>query len=539
MSKTLEESAKGVKKAVDNVEKATGKASETANKGFDAVIGRKSVILDNLTNIGSSKSANTVGKVLNVGVSGATTATVGNQLITAIKGKNLLGVTDAMAKGATSVNDLLLQLNVLVPAIPQAQLPTQITNSIGRLKNGKDVYDAAKKMLTALVVDASGQMTFETVSSFATHFNDNWDTFSAKIDALFQVTPGNGQQAVLETVGKSLFDENVFNAAGVIKRQVPGVMSGIVGIKDSVKQFGGSYKNPIEAATKIRGGVEKMVQSIEKISQSLNEMVKFYQRNVLKTSAVCYPLLDTLGALSGTKGIKILDTALRIGGGAAAVAGNAESLTQAIKNKDVKGAIASAKKAFDDFSKLTKKGNYEANKLIANSGNTQSGNTSKTSSNSVSVSTNRQQTTSQQASAQSDSYVCSGAMMKCSMGTSQAKLTVLPTRTVYLTGQPMANISDHLTMVNLAPFGKCRSMNYPATASATAANQGRLTPMPCMHNTPLPWMSGKNDYLVKGDLALLKSSTCSCMWGGTISLVTDGQNPTGLIDMSRQPRDIF
>lgn len=134
-----------------------------------------------------------------------------------------------------------------------------------------------------------------------------------------------------------------------------------------------------------------------------------------------------------------------------------------------------------------------------------------------------------------DSYVCSGAMMKCTMGTTPARLTVLPIRTVFLTGQPMANISDHQTMVNLAPFGLCRSLGFPATASATAAALGTLTPMPCMHNTPFPWMGGKNDYIVKGEPALLKSSTCSCMWGGTISITDDGQTSTGPADMSREP----
>lgn len=138
-----------------------------------------------------------------------------------------------------------------------------------------------------------------------------------------------------------------------------------------------------------------------------------------------------------------------------------------------------------------------------------------------------------------DSYVCSGAAMKCTMGTSTAKLTVLPIRTVYLTGQPMANISDHLSMVNLAPFGRCRSLGFPATAAATSAHHGHLTPMPCMHNTPFPWMNGKNDYIVKGDPALLKSSTCQCMWGGTISLVTDGQRPTGPADLNKRPKNSF
>jgi len=122
-----------------------------------------------------------------------------------------------------------------------------------------------------------------------------------------------------------------------------------------------------------------------------------------------------------------------------------------------------------------------------------------------------------------DSYVCSGAMMRCTMGSSPAKLTVLPSRTVYLAGKPQANISDTKSMVNLGAFGLCRSMGYPATASATAAAHGVLTPMPCMHNTPMPWIGGKTDHIVKGQPALLKSCKCQCMWGGTISLLDNGQ----------------
>lgn len=138
-----------------------------------------------------------------------------------------------------------------------------------------------------------------------------------------------------------------------------------------------------------------------------------------------------------------------------------------------------------------------------------------------------------------DSYVCSGAMMKCTMGTAPAKLTVLPTRTVYLAGQPQANISDHKSMVNLAPFGLCRSLAFPPTAAATAAALGTLTPMPCMHNTPAPWFVGKMDDLIKGQPALLKSCKCQCMWGGTISLVTDGQVGEGTQWVQKQNKQSF
>lgn len=129
--------------------------------------------------------------------------------------------------------------------------------------------------------------------------------------------------------------------------------------------------------------------------------------------------------------------------------------------------------------------------------------------------------------------------MRCTMGTSTANLTVLPIRTVNLTGPPMANISDHKSMVNLAPFGLCRSLGFPATAAATAAAHGHLTPMPCVHNTPVPWMGGKMDYLIKGQPALLKSSKCQCMWGGTISLVTDGQVGEGTQWVQKKPKSSF
>lgn len=137
----------------------------------------------------------------------------------------------------------------------------------------------------------------------------------------------------------------------------------------------------------------------------------------------------------------------------------------------------------------------------------------------------------------SDSYVTSQATLKCSCGDKSAKLTVYPDRTVFLTGKPMANISDHKSMYNIAPFGKCRTTSYPPTGSATAANHGVLTPMPCVPGTVSEWMNGKNDYIVKGHPALLKSSVCRCQWGGIITITDDGQVDTGDADLSQYDRE--
>lgn len=122
-----------------------------------------------------------------------------------------------------------------------------------------------------------------------------------------------------------------------------------------------------------------------------------------------------------------------------------------------------------------------------------------------------------------DSYVCSGATLKCTFGDRNAKLTVYPDRTVFLTGQPMANITDHTSLYNIFPFGKCHTTKFPATGAATAAAHGRLTPMPCVPGTMSNWINGKDDYIIKDAPALLKSSYCRCCYGGVITITDDGQ----------------
>lgn len=136
----------------------------------------------------------------------------------------------------------------------------------------------------------------------------------------------------------------------------------------------------------------------------------------------------------------------------------------------------------------------------------------------------------------SDSYVTSQATIKCSCGDKCAKLTIYPDRTIFLTDKPMANISDHVSMYNIAPFGKCHTVAYPPTGSATAANHGHLTPMPCVPGTISEWINGKSDYIVKGKPALLKSSYCRCKWGGIITVTDDGQVDTGTSEISTQKR---
>ena len=135
-------------------------------------------------------------------------------------------------------------------------------------------------------------------------------------------------------------------------------------------------------------------------------------------------------------------------------------------------------------------------------------------------------------------YVCNGARLTCSMGSSVSMLVVLPNRKVLLDGQPQANIMDHKPMVNIMPFGLCRSLANPTVAAATAAHHGVLTPMPCIPNTTTPWLNGEKKLLMKQFPALCQDCKLTCAWAGTISIIHCGQGMgQGAFPLSKSEAD--
>jgi hypothetical protein len=120
-------------------------------------------------------------------------------------------------------------------------------------------------------------------------------------------------------------------------------------------------------------------------------------------------------------------------------------------------------------------------------------------------------------------YVCSGAMLKCSMGLAPSSLVVLPVSRVMNNARPQATIMDNKPILNIVPFGMCRSLANPVVASATSAAFGVLTPMPCIPNTPGPWLPGNPKMLVGNKPALTKPSKLMCAYAGVIKIVNPGQ----------------
>src|SRR5262245_54292366 len=110
--------------------------------------------------------------------------------------------------------------------------------------------------------------------------------------------------------------------------------------------------------------------------------------------------------------------------------------------------------------------------------------------------------------------VCMGALMQCSFGLAPSSLVVLPTNMTYTDQVPDANIMDHVPMVNIMPFGMCTSLANPSVAAATAAAMGVLTPMPCIPNTPAPWITGAPTVVLGNAPTLDNVSKLMCVWAG-------------------------
>jgi hypothetical protein len=119
--------------------------------------------------------------------------------------------------------------------------------------------------------------------------------------------------------------------------------------------------------------------------------------------------------------------------------------------------------------------------------------------------------------------VCNGATLMCTFGMAPSTLVVLPVNKVFTDEMPDANIMDHVPMVNIMPFGMCMSIANPEVASATAAALGVLTPMPCIPNTPSPWVAGAPTVLLANQPTLDSISMLMCLWAGVISIEVPGE----------------
>ena len=120
--------------------------------------------------------------------------------------------------------------------------------------------------------------------------------------------------------------------------------------------------------------------------------------------------------------------------------------------------------------------------------------------------------------------VVMGAMTKCSEGMAPGKLVILPLNMTDAKSVAAATVMDFVPMMNIMPFGLCKSMANPMVSAATSAAMGVLTPMPCIPLVVAPWSPGSAKVTISNKKALLNSDTCKCTWAGTIEITQAGQS---------------
>lgn len=119
-----------------------------------------------------------------------------------------------------------------------------------------------------------------------------------------------------------------------------------------------------------------------------------------------------------------------------------------------------------------------------------------------------------------------GTMLQCSMGLAPSVFVADP-----LPGAPMvlgalaAGTIAQILPTNVPPFGMCQSMTNPAVASATAAAQGVLTPMPCTPLIAAPWMPPSTTTTSNMLPLATVASKCMCSLGGVVSVAAPIPGP--------------
>ncbi len=417
---------------------------------------------------------------------------------------------------------------------PVSEAAKKIEEAAKDLQACRAVIDASSLVVDAVVDSVSGHFHPRQSEKVFNAFDKQWDAWAKAVDKVFHGLSPDQQTNVLEALAKERFGDGVFALGSAIKNESAGIFGGIADFEDALHAFRGSCRNPLEAARKIEKGVKGIVRATERVAASMNNMMKTWQKG-RGAAGNGNGFLDYVSKLHDTKAVAAVNKALSVGAGAGTLFADGTALAGALKSKDPKAIYDAGKKTYDDIRAIAKslKDSGEALKDMPSGGLA-----GKPGQTPVSQPPGNQEDKGQD-SGRADSYVCSGARMRCSYGDKLSTLTVFPDRTIWLTGEPQANIIDHRSMQNVAPFGKCRTLAYPPTASATAAAHGKLTPMPCVPNTPFPWMQGKDDVMLKGQPALLKSSTLQCIYGGRITLTSDGQTPGEKPDMLRETRADF
>lgn len=114
--------------------------------------------------------------------------------------------------------------------------------------------------------------------------------------------------------------------------------------------------------------------------------------------------------------------------------------------------------------------------------------------------------------------IANQGLCKCLLGDFPTPITVTSNQTVFCHKQLAATIMDFAPIVNIKPFGTCKTL--------TAAALG--VPTPCVPATVAPWITGSVLTSHQKMPALRDCDTLLCAVGGLISITFAGQPTTNV-----------
>jgi Domain of unknown function (DUF4280) len=109
--------------------------------------------------------------------------------------------------------------------------------------------------------------------------------------------------------------------------------------------------------------------------------------------------------------------------------------------------------------------------------------------------------------------VCTGATLQCSFGTIPSTFAASG---LQVSASSPAGVVTDVTPANVPPFGLCTTPSNPEVAAAEA-------PSPCVPVLVAPWQPGSLQVTIGGVNALDDSCTCTCTWGGVVTVSAAGQ----------------
>lgn len=144
-------------------------------------------------------------------------------------------------------------------------------NLVETLEDGLKASESVLGSVGTIIDDLNEGAKPENISKVAKDFDTQWDS---AIEKITKVVSGNTSDKFIEGWTRSKVGDKLFDVVGSMKRGASDAIAGVGEYMSLGETFGGSWRNPEEAAKKITKGVNQVIDATQKVSSLLSNMSK-------------------------------------------------------------------------------------------------------------------------------------------------------------------------------------------------------------------------------------------------------------------------